>query len=91
MIFSREIWQQIRSVTASELIRALERDGWAEDPDKNATYAYVKGECRVVIHYHSGKTYRGREKTLEGILVKTGWTEDDLVRLRLVRRASGRR
>ena len=82
MPLSRIIWQQLRNITSSELIRALERDGWTEDPNKNATRAFVKGERRVVIHYHAHSTYG--QKTLEGLLEVIDWDVEDLQRLRFI-------
>jgi predicted RNA binding protein YcfA (HicA-like mRNA interferase family) len=90
MAFSQDAWNQIRATTADELIAALEADGYYKDPaGHDATIAYIKPgyptSDRVVIHYHPGKTYS--PKFLRGLLTDAGWTtEDDLVRVGLVKR-----
>ncbi len=62
MSYSPNVWKQIKNLTADDLIKALLKDGWKQDPaSKDATIAYVKETSptrqRVVIHYHPNKTY----------------------------------
>ena len=91
-IRSRLIWEQLKSVTAKRLIQALEKDGWVEDETRGATRAFVKSAAnghsdarrRVVIHYHPKKTYQ--LKLLKMLIDETGWTPEDLKRLKLIKR-----
>ena len=68
---------------------ALKKDGWSlESASKGATRGYIKRTNtvaeRIVIHYHPGKTYGAG--LLKGLLVDIGWTELDLVRLKLIKK-----
>jgi hypothetical protein len=43
MAFPQHVWNQLKSLTADELIAALKRDGYEQDPaSADATTAYVK-------------------------------------------------
>jgi len=78
------IWDQLKNLTAEELISALKRDGWARDTNCKAEHVYlhpVRG--RISIHFHPGKTYG--PKLLKGLLADIGWTVADLRRLKLVK------
>jgi hypothetical protein len=61
MAFPQHVWNQLKSVTADELIAALKRDGYRQDPaSADATIAFIKvgnPSKRIVIHYHPRKTY----------------------------------
>jgi predicted RNA binding protein YcfA (HicA-like mRNA interferase family) len=85
MAFPSHVWNQLKNLTADDLIRALERDGWARDPaSKGAILAYIKGGSpnrRVTIHYHPRKTYG--PGLLKALLADIGWTEEDLRRLKV--------
>jgi predicted RNA binding protein YcfA (HicA-like mRNA interferase family) len=87
MAFSKQVWDQLRATTADELIAALKKDGYAQDPaSADATIAYIKigaANKRIVIHYHPRKTYR--PKLLKALLDAIGWTEDDMRRLKLIK------
>lgn len=85
MAFSGNVWKQIRSITADELIRALERDGWELQPCKGALHPYRNPDREriVIIHYHPRKTYG--PGLLKALLADIGWTETDLKRLKLVK------
>ncbi len=84
MSFSPQVWGQIRGLTADELVRALERDGWrrAETSGANLIYRHPDGRT-VSVHYHPGKTYGPR--LLRSLLIDIGWSEADLHRLKLVK------
>lgn len=89
MSFAPEIWSQLKALTAKEIIKALKRDGWAEEERRGATRSFAKQatngtgrRLRIVVHYHPKKTYGA--KLLQGLLDETGWGVDDLVRLKLV-------
>ena len=88
----RLVWDQLKSVTAPELVRALKRDGWEEEETRGATRGFIKHDeigsrttrRRVVVHFHPGKVFgKGLWKML---LAETGWTAKDLKRLKLVKR-----
>ncbi|MGO9864894.1 MAG: type II toxin-antitoxin system HicA family toxin [Terriglobales bacterium] len=61
MAFPQHVWNQLKSITADELIAALKRDDYQQDPaSSDATIAYIKAgnpSQRIVIHYHPRKTY----------------------------------
>jgi predicted RNA binding protein YcfA (HicA-like mRNA interferase family) len=89
--FSPEVWRQLRSITAKDILKALQRDGWKEEIRRGATRSFSKTTAngsgrrlRVVIHYHPKKTYG--TKLLKGLLEETGWSLADLVRLKLVKK-----
>ena len=84
MSFPPHIWSQLKNLTADELIRALEKDGWCYVVTRGAirTYRHPDGTV-VTIHYHPRKTYG--PKLLRGLLRHIGWTEEDLKRLKLVK------
>lgn len=85
MSFSASAWDQLRSITCESLIRALEKDGWAQEPGTGSSAkVYYKGPGnRVSIHFHPGKTYGA--KMLKGLLADIGWSEDDMKRLKLIK------
>ncbi|MGH9862147.1 MAG: type II toxin-antitoxin system HicA family toxin [Candidatus Acidiferrales bacterium] len=83
MAFHRNVWKQPKSLTADDVISALERTGWQRDPSsKGARIGYVKPgslEERLVIHYHRGKPYGA--KRLKELLEAVAWDQYDLKRL----------
>jgi len=87
MAFPKHVWDQIKAITADELISALERDGYTKDPaSRDATISCIKASTprrRVVIHYHPRKTYS--PGLLKALLADVGWSEEDLRRLTLVK------
>lgn len=84
MTWSQNTWDQLKNVSADELMRALERDGWERDGGRGSQLIYRAADGRrVSVHYHPGKTF-GR-KLLQALLDDIGWTEDDLRRLKLIR------
>jgi predicted RNA binding protein YcfA (HicA-like mRNA interferase family) len=79
-----QIWDQLKNKTADELISALERDGWILEGGKgNSVRVYIKELNLVAIHYHPHKNYGA--KMLSDLIEKTGWTEQDLKRLKLIK------
>jgi predicted RNA binding protein YcfA (HicA-like mRNA interferase family) len=83
------IWNQLKNITAGNLAKALERDGWAKDTHGGSMYIYRKAPSedqparRVSVHIHPQKTYGPR--LLQDLLADIGWTEDDMRRLKLIR------
>ena len=82
--WSSVVLPQLRSVTADDLIRALERDGWDEEDRRGAPRRFIKDGNRVVIHYHPRKTYGS--KFMKGLIDDTGWGVSDLKRLKLIKK-----
>jgi predicted RNA binding protein YcfA (HicA-like mRNA interferase family) len=83
--FSPQVWDQIRNVTADELIKALEKDGYEREPSQGAILVYRQAGSgnRVTVHYHPKKTFG--PKLLKDLLADIGWTDADLRRLKLVK------
>lgn len=84
MKYPKNVWQQLKSITADELIRALDKDDWVRDTGIGSELVYRHDDGRIVsIHYHPRKTYhRG---LLKGLLDDIGWTEEDMRRLKLIK------
>ena len=61
MKFSKNIWGQLKSKTADELISALLKDGFVLDTKirTERIYRHPNGR-RVSIHYHTGNKSYGR-------------------------------
>jgi predicted RNA binding protein YcfA (HicA-like mRNA interferase family) len=85
MAYPRNIWNQLKNLTAKDLIKALEKDGWIRDEKAGQAYVYVNldGKRRVTIHFHPQKTYQ--PKLLQGLLADIGWTEDEMRELKLIK------
>lgn len=94
MAFKPNIWNQLKSLTKGELIKALEADGWKEE-SRSATSGSIRaflkpkpqgqsGHERVEIHYHKSSDTMGRG-LLNDLLDDIGWTEADLIRLKLAK------
>ena len=81
----RAVWEQIKNLTCEELQDALQKDGFLLEGKRGATQSYRHPDGRrVVIHYHPGKTYGG--KLIEDLIDDIGWNENDLKRLKLIKR-----
>jgi predicted RNA binding protein YcfA (HicA-like mRNA interferase family) len=78
-------WSRLRSLTARELISALNRDGFSlrSQAGSHQRYRHPDGR-RVTVSFHRpGDTFP--PKTLKRIIEdQAGWTEDDLKRLGLL-------
>ena len=87
MSFPSHIWSQIKNLRKKDFIKALERDGWLRDPaSKGAELVYLKEGTpakRIVVHYHPQQTLG--PKILTALIADTGWNEDDLRRVGLIR------
>ena len=91
MALPRHVRSQLKSLTPDRLISALLRDGWTEEESSGATRGFIKEvegrRRRIVVHYHQGKNYHS-PKLVEKLIQDAGWSEDDLIGLRLIRRQS---
>ncbi len=84
MRFSKHVWDQLKNLTADDLISALTKDGWSSDESKGSVTIYRHHDGRrASIHYHPRKTYG--PKLLKAMLDDIGWTEVDMRRLKLIK------
>ena len=69
------------SVTATQMLRALQRDGWVivRQVGSHATLRHPNRSGRTVVPMHAGKTLQ--VGLINSILSDTGLTADDLRRL----------
>ena len=75
----------LRNLPVSQLIRALERDGFSLRRSTHTgarIYAHPDGRL-TVIHYHHGNDTLPR-KTLKSVLQAVGWDQTDAKRLGLI-------
>ena len=80
-----ELLHLLRNLPVNQLIRALERDGFAlrrSTRTGGRIYAHPDGRLTVV-HYHHGSDTLPR-RTLKSVLEAAGWTENDARRLGLL-------
>ncbi len=89
MGFSKPIRDQLKNLTAENLINALLKDGWERENKRGAIQRFYhpnrdNDKNRITIHYHPKKTYG--IKLLETLIENAGWNEKDLKRLKLIRR-----
>lgn len=84
MKLPKDVWSQLKNKTADELVSALRKDKWVLDVTRGAEqiYRHPDGK-RVSIHYHPKKTYG--QKLLRALLTDTGWSIDDMRRLKLIK------
>jgi predicted RNA binding protein YcfA (HicA-like mRNA interferase family) len=79
-----ENWSQIRNITADELIRAIEKDGWKSHPTGSGSRrVFVKKHKLISVHYHPHKVYG--PDMLKDLLRDIGWDEKDMKRLKLIK------
>ncbi len=85
MKYPKHVWDQIRNITADELINALKKDGWKLEVKKSAiqVFSHPDGK-RITIHYHTQKTYK--PKLLKALLDDIGWSKEDFKRLKLIKK-----
>ncbi|MDC9651486.1 type II toxin-antitoxin system HicA family toxin [Xanthomonas perforans] len=85
MTFPGHVWKQLKSASADDLIRALNKDGWVCDMDGGSQriYLHPTSRKRVSIHYHPQRTYG--PKMLQKLLDDIGWTEDEMKNLKLIK------
>jgi predicted RNA binding protein YcfA (HicA-like mRNA interferase family) len=80
-------YRGLRSLTARELIAALNRDGFyfVRQIGSHQRYAHVDGRRVTVAPHAGGDTFT--IKTIKSIIERqANWTADDLVRLGLVKK-----
>jgi len=84
--YSKNVWNQLKNITAAQLITALEKDGFILDVEVRAERVYRHPSGRkVTIHYHKGsKTYEAG--LLKSLFENIGWAEKDMLRLKLIKK-----
>ena len=80
---NKKSWEQIKSITKDELIKALLKDGWILDSEHNKFRTYRKEINKVTIHYHN--TDFKNPKLLKMILKAINWSETELKKLKLIK------
>lgn len=83
--YPKHIWAQIKSLTAQELVSALEKDGFELQDRKGAVRLYIHPDGRkITIHWHPHSTYGSG--LLKALLEAVGWTTlADLKRVGLIK------
>ncbi len=77
---------QLRNTTAREIISALIRDGFAFDRGGGSHQIYYHAnKRRVTVVFHGGNSTFKR-KTLKSMIEQTHWTQEDLVRLGIIKK-----
>lgn len=78
-------YSRLRSLTARQLVTALERDGFtlARQAGSHRHYKHANGRRVTLTFHHSSDTFRF--KTLHSMIeVQAQWKWEDLARLQLV-------
>jgi len=78
---------RLKNITIRNLISALERDGFTlkRSSGSHRTYQHPVSGIRVTLPYHhAGET--AMPGLINEVLKSTKWTEDDLIRLKLMRK-----
>jgi predicted RNA binding protein YcfA (HicA-like mRNA interferase family) len=84
MKYSSQTWNQLKNITADQLIKALEKSGWERDESSGAILVYKHPDKRrITIHYHPKKTYG--PKLLKELLKQIDWSEEEMRKLKLVK------
>ena len=84
MSFPAHVWNQLKGITAGELMSALEKDGWTVDAKHGSIHIYISPSGgRVSVHFHPHKTFG--PGLLKGMLKDIGCNEGELRRLKLIK------
>ena len=81
----KECMEPTKKQNREELIDALKKDGWEIQLKRGAVQSYKNTNSNqiITIHYHPHKTYGA--KLLKDQIEKTGWSEENLRGLKLVK------
>jgi len=86
--YSKNAWDQIKSISAREIMSALVAAGWSLDSTNGSIHTYSisasNSRRRVQVHFHGGGGNFG-PKLLQKMLAEIGWDEADLRRLKLIK------
>lgn len=74
------------NLTARETISALVRDGFGYERGDGSHQIYYHSDGRrvTVVFHGDGRTFR--RKTMKSVIEQTCWSEEDLVRLGLIKK-----
>jgi len=82
--FPKLIWDQLKNLSADELIAALLKDDWEPDTKSGSQRIYKHPDGRrASVHYHAGKTFGSN--LLKSLFDDIGWSVKDLRRLKLIK------
>jgi predicted RNA binding protein YcfA (HicA-like mRNA interferase family) len=82
--FSPNVWNQLKNITAKELISALDKAKWTRDVTIGAEQIFRSPDGRrVSIHVHPGKTFG--PNLLKSLLADIGWSEKKMREYRLIK------
>lgn len=88
MKLPKNIWNQLKSLTQKDLYQALKKDGNWEYIDSigaQQTFRNKNNGDYVSIHLHPTKKCGYGAKLLKDLIKKTGWTEDNMRKLKLIK------
>lgn len=83
MRYPKNIWEQLKNLSKSKLIKFLEKDGWVLDTEFDKYRTYRKGMKKIIIYYHRNNFKN--PNLLKKILDDIGWTIEDLRRLKMIK------
>ena len=84
MNYSRQVWDQLKNLTADQIIRSLEKSEWKRDEGAGNIYIFRHPDGRrVTIHYHPRKTYG--PSLLKALLSEINWTLEEMEKLKLIK------
>ena len=77
----------LKNISAGDFVKALEKDGFALRRQKGShrTYKHPVTDRQVTLSYHHSG-YILRTGILNSLIEDAGWTENDLLRLKLNRK-----
>ena len=79
-------YRPLRSLTAREIISALNRDGFTFDRAAGSHQIYYHPDGRrATLSFHGSNSTFPRKTLKSMIETQAGWTEQDLRRLKLIR------
>lgn len=77
---------KLMNISAIDLVRALKKDGFIlkQQHGSHRIYFNPSNKRQVIVPYHhSGESIR--KGTLSKLINDAGWTDDDLIRLKLMK------
>ena len=84
MAYQKNVWDQLKNLTADHLVQALKKDGWEKVEGSGAIHIYRDPSGKTVsIHYHPNKTYGA--KLLQNLLDDIGWSVERMRKLKLIK------
>ncbi|MBI2908018.1 MAG: hypothetical protein HYX92_10225 [Chloroflexi bacterium] len=85
MGFPKDVWDQLRGRSTADIVSALLRDGFVLDARARTERVYRHQDGRrISLHYHTGSRCYG-PGLLKALLTDSGWSVEDMKRLKLVK------